>query len=276
MASVSEKPICIVLGPTAVGKSQLAMELAQRFSGSIINADSMQIYRHLDIGTAKPTAAQRQQVPHLLFDVAEPSEVVSAAEFVRLADAAIASTQAEERLPIVVGGTGFYLRALTQGLCDTGPVNQEIRLKINELERQKGLTFLYERLKQVDEEAHDRLEPRDSARIKRALEVFETTGVPLTEWQRNYRPDEPRYNSVKIGLRMDRAELYERINLRSRRMFEQGIVDEVVHFEPGQERGLGYSQARSLLAGEIDLEQAVTQLAQENPSLCQTANDMVS
>lgn len=256
---------CVLVGPTAVGKSVMAMHLATVFNGEIINADSLQLCRRLTVGTAKPSVEEMRQIPHHLYDVIEPGEQLNAADYAKLASQAIHEVAARRRLPILVGGSGFYLRALFHGLAVIPSVDDEIKNKINILENEKGLTFLYEQLKNVDAETADRLHPNDVFRIRRALEVYEATGRPLSAYHRDSRlGDSDLAEPLMLGLHLPRQQLYERINARVVQMFtaQPGILAEVKQFAPGKERGIGYDEAAAVLQGRMDLQTAIVSTAQ--------------
>ena len=219
--------ILIILGPTAVGKSELALTLAERLNGEIVNADSQQVYRYMDIGTGKPSPADRQRVRHHLIDVVNPDEEFNAAMFRHLASEVIQQISERKHNPIVCGGTGLYLKALTRGLFE-GPA-QDIALR-RELEQEiaeHGLTSLYRRLVDIDPTVVSTIHPNDRLRTVRALEVFHLTGKPISQWQQEHRFAEQPFEVLKIGLNRERGELYDRIDRRSAAMVEAGFLDEV-------------------------------------------------
>jgi tRNA dimethylallyltransferase len=234
--STLKPKIIIVVGPTAVGKSEVALELAAALGGEIINADSQQVYRYLDIGTAKPSRAEREQVAHHLLDVVTPDEEFSAARFRALASAAVEQIQRRGRAVIVCGGTGLYIKALTKGLF-VGPARDDsIRGRLDLEADRDGLSALYSRLEQVDGAALSWIHPNDRQRILRALEVFELTGRPMSEWQKQHGFADQRYDCLLIGLDRKREELYHAINQRCAAMIAHGLVDEVAGLV---ERGYG-------------------------------------
>src|SRR2546428_1539572 len=214
--------VCIV-GPTASGKSALALDLAERLGGEIVSADSRQVYRNLDIGTAKPTAADRARVPHHCLDLVVPGEVFDAARFRDAAGAAIADIVRRGRVAFVVGGTGLYLRALLRGLCPAPPRAPALRAALATEEA----AALHRRLGTVDPVAAARIAPADRVRVVRALEVALTSGVPLSRWQAEHRLAEPAYEALVIGLARPPAELDARIAARARAMMAAGFLDEV-------------------------------------------------
>ncbi|HLT27923.1 MAG TPA: tRNA (adenosine(37)-N6)-dimethylallyltransferase MiaA [Zeimonas sp.] len=222
-------PLPMLLGPTASGKSAIAMRLAQRLPIEIVSVDSAQVYRGLDIGTAKPDAREREAVPHHLIDILEPTERYSAARFAEDARAAIADIRARGRIPLLVGGTMLYARALVDGLHRLPPADAALRARLEEEARRDGWPALHARLAAVDPRSAARIEPRDAQRIQRALEVFESTGRPLSQWLDDPAPAAARGEPVvRIALEPDdRAALHARIDARFRRMLERGFVDEV-------------------------------------------------
>jgi tRNA dimethylallyltransferase len=214
----------LLLGPTACGKSALAMALAGQVRLEIVSIDSAQVYRGMDIGTAKPGADERSRVPHHLLDIREPNEPYSAADFVRDATRAIGEIRARARLPLVVGGTMLYARALRGGLSELPSANAEVRARIDAQAKQIGWPALHAKLREVDPATAARLPPNDSQRIQRALEVFELTGTPLSRLQG--APAAPNLQLVTIALLPeDRAELHRRIERRFDEMLAAGFLD---------------------------------------------------
>ncbi|RII25208.1 MAG: tRNA (adenosine(37)-N6)-dimethylallyltransferase MiaA [Geobacter sp.] len=264
MSGVIDKPrLVIVLGPTASGKSDMAVELARRFDGEIVNADSLQVYRGLDIGTAKPTAEVRRLVPHHLIDSVGPDEPFSAALFQVAAEQAINDIARRGKRVFVVGGTGLYIKALLQGLVDSPSGAGKIRQELEEMARTLGNEEMLRRLAEVDPDTAARLHPNDQVRIIRALEVFRLTGRPISADRSAHGFAESRYNVLKLGIRVERQELYRRIDLRVERMLEEGLVEEVQTllsqgYHPGLKslRSIGYKEICAYLAGEYDLAEA--------------------
>jgi len=255
--------ILVIAGPTASGKSELALELARRLDGEIVSADSMQVYRGMDIGTAKPTPEQRAEIPHHLLDVADPDQPFSAADFAGAADTAIRDIGSRGRQSIVVGGTGLYIRALLKGLVDSPGGADEFRQALHEEAGRLGNEALLERLRRVDPELAARLHPNNLPRIIRALEVYHLTGIPLSRYQQEHGFSGQRYRSLQIGIRAGRPLLYNRIDDRVDRMLEQGLVQEVQHllnagYGPDSKamRSIGYKEMAAHLAGESSLEEA--------------------
>jgi tRNA dimethylallyltransferase len=261
---VDRPKIVVIAGPTAAGKSAAAMELAGLFEAEIINADSMQVYRYLDIGTAKPTQAERKSVPHHLIDILYPDEEFSAALYREEAQQAIADIEARGKRAMVVGGTGLYIKALTSGLIKGGEVDPAIRKRLQAEARAGGRERLYGRLKEADPATAERLHPHDTYRIIRALEVYERTGQPISILRKSHLFKEGPYQTLKIGLQRERGELYDRIDTRVDAMMEQGLKEEVerifkMGYAPSLKalQSLGYKQIINHLQGEYDLAEAV-------------------
>jgi tRNA dimethylallyltransferase len=221
-------PVIAVVGPTAGGKSELGMFLAETFSGEIVNYDSLQIFRYLDIGTAKPSIDDRRRVPHHLIDVCEPTEIFTAGDYQRQARQSLEEIRSRRRLPILVGGTGLYLRALTDGLFN-GPARSTYwRNRLEMLAERRGRTYLHRVLQRLDAGAASRIAERDKPKVIRALEVRLATGKPLTK-HLGEKPRDPLvgFKVYFVGVNPSRESLYSRINARVHRMFEAGFVDEV-------------------------------------------------
>jgi tRNA dimethylallyltransferase len=260
-----EAPVLvIVLGPTAVGKSRVAVDLALRFGGEIIGGDSIQVYRGFDIGTAKPGPADRRGVPHHLIDIVGPEVQYTAADFVRDALEAARGIAARGRLPIVAGGTGLYLKALADGLFPGPGRDPAVRAALEAEAREKGLEALFRRLEAIDPEYARKIRGRDRVRIVRALEVHAATGRPISDHFRETRSPVEGRTVLRLGLRLEREALCRRIEDRVERMFARGLVDEVrgllergVPESAPPFRALGYSHVLRLLRGEIGREEAV-------------------
>jgi tRNA dimethylallyltransferase len=221
-------PIITIVGPTASGKSDLAISLAQEFNGEIVNYDSVQVFRGFDIGSAKPSAAERDLVPHHMIDICEPADLFTAGDYQREARAALADIRQRGNVPILVGGTGLYLRALTEGLF-AGPTRSAYwRARLEGLAETRGREYLHRLLQRLDPEAAARIAARDKPKLIRALEVRLETGKPLSEHLKK-KPRNPLegFQIATIGVDPPRDECYRRIDLRVQRMFEAGLVDEV-------------------------------------------------
>jgi len=262
-----QPPVVILCGPTASGKTSLALRLAEQFAVEVVSADSRQVYRGMDIGTAKPSREELQRVPHHLIDVVAVDEDFSVADYVELAHAAIAGVHARHRLPLVVGGTGLYLQVLTSGLVEAPGENPELRAQLRALEDAQGEGTLYRRLTEVDPELASRLRPRDLVRIIRALEVHAATGVPLSLLQQRHGFADSRYRTLWLGIAPPRDELYRRIDQRVLEMFDAGLVEEVEGLlARGYDsdlkafRTIGYKEVLALHKGELDLSAAIAQV----------------
>ncbi|OPY58040.1 MAG: tRNA dimethylallyltransferase [Pelotomaculum sp. PtaU1.Bin035] len=258
-------PLLVITGPTATGKSKVAILVAGAVGGEIVSADSMLVYRHMDIGTAKPTKKEMCDIPHHLINIIEPDQDYSAAVFQQQARAAIASIQERGKLPILAGGTGLYIRAVIDHYDFTGACRDELlRAELREESERNGFESLHLRLAEVDRRSAERLHPRDVRRVIRALEVYYLTGKPFSSYQKTNGCAGPLYNLVIFGLTMARETLYRRIEQRVEAMISAGLVEEVrgllsAGYGAGlaSMRGLGYKEIVSYLAGEVSLPQAV-------------------
>ena len=221
------REVWVIVGPTAVGKSSLALALAERADGEIVNADALQVYRGLDIGTAKPTIDERRRVPHYLLDILEPHETFSAGEFARRAREVLEEIFSRRRQPILVGGSGFYLQTLLDGISPLPEVNQGVRDTLVERLREGGLAPLWEELREVDSKTAERLAPADRQRILRALEIWHGTGRPLSAWIEDRAPTPLQVPNRRIGLTVPRTLLYDLIEERVEAMLAAGWVEEV-------------------------------------------------
>lgn len=256
--------LVIIVGPTGVGKSRIGLEVASRVDGEIINADSQQVYRHMNVGTGKPTSEQRQRVPHHLIDIVDPDEEFNAALFREKALQCAEEIWSKDKKVILCGGTGLYIRALTHGLF-VGPArNPEIRKRLAREAEGKGPDYLYERLKQSDPAATSWIHPNDRQRIIRALEVFEATEKKMSEWQQEHGFKESPFETLKIGLNRDREELYKLINNRCDKMIADGLVEEVkglldkgYNLDLKALQSVGYRHVGLFLSGSKNLEDAV-------------------
>ncbi len=258
-----KEKILAIVGPTGVGKSELAIYLAENLKGEIINFDSIQFYKELNIGTAKPSKEDMEKVPHHLYDFLDLEEEFNAAKFIELADKTIDEILEKEHLPILVGGTGLYLRALEYGLFPV-EIPENIREKVRK-EAEKDLNKLYEELKNLDPEYAAKISPKDKVRITRALEVIYTTSKPFSQFHKEHPFfGEKRYNILKIGLNVSRKKLYERINQRVLRMIEAGWIEEVKRLlEKGYNpelkpfKAIGYKYIVQHLKGELSVEKTI-------------------
>ncbi len=264
----------LLAGPTASGKTSLSIQLARalrgRFAAEIVNADSMQLYRRMDVGTAKPTPEERALVAHHLLDIVEPDEPFDAAKYLAIARPKLEELGARTVLPLVVGGTGLYMRALTRGLCPGPPSDPEVKARLLALENSRGLDHLYEQLLLVDRQSAAKIHRNDRQRIIRALEVFHVGGVALSVLQSGHGFKEELFPTVKIFVSREREALYERIDRRVEQMIEQGLAAEVeallsAGFGPELKsmRSIGYRQMAAHLAGKISLDEAVFEMKRE-------------
>lgn len=266
---MEEKRILVLSGPTASGKSAAAVALARLFPLEIVNADSMQVYRGMDIGTAKPTPAERTEIPHHLIDVADPDEEYSAGRFVAGAGEAIRGIRERRRFPLVSGGTGMYIRALLRGL-DPLPSDPSVRARLSRRWEEEGGAVLHGELARIDPGGAARIHPSDRGRLVRALEVAELLGEPASARKTSWSGGERRFRVLFLVLAVDRAELYRRIDLRVDQMFRAGLVEEVERLLAkgyGPElrcmKALGYRHVVSHLRDGIPLEQAVSQMKRD-------------
>jgi tRNA dimethylallyltransferase len=263
-------PLVIINSPTATGKTQLAIDLAHAFGGEIISADSLQVYRYMDIGTAKPGIEERKKIKHHLIDVVDPDEAFNAALYTDQAQVIIENLTRRGKPVFIVGGTGLYIRALLKGIIQTPKVDEKIRNRYRQLRDSRGREYLYQLLQQRDAQAARRINPNDSVRVIRALEVLEQTGESIVAIQERHSFRDCRYNTCKIGLQLERTELQRRIGLRTDKMMEAGFLDEVrsllsrgygENLKPMQ--SLGYKQVIDFLNGKIDWEKAVQSIKRE-------------
>jgi tRNA dimethylallyltransferase len=258
-------PLIVILGPTASGKSSLALRLASEFSGEIINCDSVQVYRHLDVGTSKPSLREQAGIPHHLLDFLEPDAVFTAGDFMTRGRQILSEIQSRKKIPLVVGGTGLYLRALLDGLFRGPKRSEDLRRRFLQLAARRGISQLHRLLRRVDPLSAERISPRDKPKLIRALEVFWLTSRPLSEQFLSDKDPLQGFHILKIGLNPPREQLYEAINQRVHQMFERGLADEVkrildmgfsANLKPLQ--SLGYAQVLQMLNGSISLEEAIT------------------
>lgn len=256
--------IVAIVGPTASGKSGVAVALAKRLNAEIISFDSLQVYKYLNIGTAKPAASQLRQIKHHLISICRPDEEFNAGTFAKLAEARIKRLEKRSKNIILVGGTGLYLKALLEGLCPAPSKDQKLRRKLAAQAKKYGNKYLYRKLLKIDPVAAEKIHPNNLPRIIRALEIFYQTGKPFSQLQQDTA--QPRYQAKIIGVSLARQKLYERINQRVDEMFRKGLVREVrslikrgygPELKPMQ--SLGYRQVCEYLAGKITLSEVIYQ-----------------
>ncbi|MFZ0275700.1 MAG: tRNA (adenosine(37)-N6)-dimethylallyltransferase MiaA [Candidatus Sulfotelmatobacter sp.] len=263
-----EPLLAVVLGPTASGKTALSLALAERFHGEIVNCDSVAMYREFDLGTAKPTATERTRAPHHLLDFIAPTSHITAGEYARQARQVLDEIKVRGHLPILVGGTGLYLRALLEGLFPGPQRSEELRERLRQLADRRGSNYLHRILRRLDRTAAEKIHANDSPKLIRAIEVCLASREKMTElWQRGRDPLRG-FRILRLGLHPDRQALYDRINRRAKQMFDAGLVEETQRLieKYGEAAGplsaLGYKQALQFLQGELTLEQAL-QAAQQ-------------
>ena len=264
-----KSPLICIVGPTAVGKTEIAIQLAQYLDAEIVSLDSRQIYREMDIGTAKPTPDQRQVVLHHLIDCVAVDQPFSVAEYQRWADSAIEEIQERSKRAMIVGGAGLYFRGLIDGLFAGPGADAEIRAKLQREADERGNVALHERLRRCDPETADRVHPNNRVKVIRALEVYELTGKPISALQQQWKTDEPRYPFRAFGLNMPRETLYHRIEDRVDQMVEAGLIEEVQGLlDQGYPRNcvamqsFGYKELIEYLDGNRTLDEAIALLKQ--------------
>lgn len=249
-----------IVGPTASGKTDLAIEVCERVSGEIVSADSVQIYRYFDVGSGKPTAEERARAPHHLIDVLDPLELADAAGYAKMAERAIAEIRSRGRVPVLCGGTFFWVRALVLGLVDAPPADETIRARHRALVTEHGRTALHAELSRVDPASASRLHPNDAMRVSRALEIFELSGRPMSEWHAEHGFKRPRMDAKLVGLATSPDALTERIAARVDRWLGQGWIEEVrdlVARGYGRARAMGsvgYKEVHAHVEGELPSE----------------------
>lgn len=265
-----KEKLLVLIGPTAVGKTKLSIELAHRFKGEVISGDSMQIYKGMDIGTAKIAEEEMESVPHHLIDIKDPDEPFSVAEFQELVRSKITEISNRGKLPMIVGGTGLYIQAILYDYQFTEAASdQEFRMELEQLAEEKGNEAVHQKLIEVDSESAERIHPNNLRRVIRALEIYHCTGKTMTEYQQQQQP-ELLYDTCLIGLTMDREMLYNRINKRVDLMMEQGLLEEVkALYDCGIRdcqsiQAIGYKELYDYFEGRVTLEDGVENLKQNS------------
>ncbi|MDY6904838.1 MAG: tRNA (adenosine(37)-N6)-dimethylallyltransferase MiaA [Thermodesulfobacteriota bacterium] len=265
-----QQKVIVICGPTGVGKTEWAVRLGSELSGEIVSADSMQIYRYMDIGTAKPTPEEMRQLPHHMIDIVDPDADFSAGQYARMAREKIDKLHERRILPLIVGGTGLYIKACLHGLFRERSVNDEVLKRLTREAEQNGAERLHGRLQACDPEAARRINPRDVFRIVRALEVYETTGKPLSVHQKAHQFTGSRYDALKLCLYTEREFLYDRINRRVDAMMAAGLVDEVRGLlamgyagDLKSMQAIGYRHVVSCLTGQWSWEEALGTLKRD-------------
>lgn len=262
--------VLVIIGPTAVGKTKLSIEMAKRFNGEIISGDSMQVYKGMDIGTAKIKEDEKEGVPHYLMDIKEPDEPFSAAEFQQRAQVIIADIQSRGKLPIIVGGTGLYIQSVIYDYqFSEAPSDPSYRAKLEQQVEEQGMDVVFAELAKVDPKSAERIHPHNSRRVIRALEIYHCTGKTMSE-QLQEQSTDLKYNTCIIGLTMERERLYERINHRVDLMVEEGIIGEVRgFFEQGLKecqsiQAIGYKEWYDFFEGRVSESDAIENLKQNS------------
>ncbi|MFJ8243736.1 tRNA (adenosine(37)-N6)-dimethylallyltransferase MiaA [Peribacillus asahii] len=262
--------LLVIIGPTAVGKTKLSIELAKRFNGEIISGDSMQVYKRMDIGTAKIKEEEKEGIPHYLLDIKEPNEPFSAAEFQQRANEMIEDIQSRGKLPIIVGGTGLYIQSVIYDYqFSEAPSDPLYRAKLEQRVKEAGIEAVFAELQRIDPESAERIHPNNVRRVIRALEIYHCTGHTMSE-QLNEQPTEMKYDTCIIGLTMERDLLYARINNRVDMMVEEGLVSEVQgFFEQGLKhcqsiQAIGYKELYDYFEERMSEEEAIEALKQNS------------
>ncbi len=266
-----EKPkIIVVCGPTGIGKTSTSIEIAGVFNGEIINADSMQVYRYMDIGTAKPTPDERARVHHHLIDIIDPAESFDAAQFAKSAHKIIIELHRRGITPFVVGGTGLYIKALVHGLFRAKPADKNIRTRLKKEAVVRGTDFIHKRLSECDPDSAERIHPNDTYRIIRALEIYETTEKAISKYHREHKFADSPYKVLKIGLQINREALYDRINRRVDAMIDAEFVDEVKGLlekdysaDLKSMQAIGYRHMIDFIEGRISWDEALRTLKRD-------------
>ncbi len=267
---MEKQKVIVICGPTASGKTKLSIELAKKLNGEIVSADSMQIYKEMNIGTAKPTKEEMQGIKHYLLDFVSPDKRYSVAEYKKDAIEAIEKIIEKGRVPIVIGGTGLYINSLIYGIeYPETEIDLDYREKLEEIAKNEGISKLYEMAKKIDAEAMKTISENDKKRICRVLEIYHATGKTKTEQEIESRKKGPRYNYLVFGINMEREKLYDRINRRVDIMLVDGLIEEVKEISekykefPTAMQGLGYKEVVEYLNGDISKEDMINKIKME-------------
>ena len=263
--------LLILIGPTAIGKTELSLDLAKKMNGEIISADSMQIYKYMDIGSAKILQDEMEGIPHHLIDFLYPDEDFTVANYKENATNLIHDINKKGKLPIIVGGTGLYVNSIVYDLnfAEVSP-DDSIRIELEALANEHGNEYLHQELEKIDKKSAERISPNDQKRLIRALEIYKTTGITMSEYNKDFRSENEDYNLVYIGLNMDRAKLYDRINLRVDAMIDNGLIEEVKSLlEMGYNKqlvsmqGIGYKEIIMYIDGTLTKEESLELIKQK-------------
>ena len=264
---MDKSKVIVICGPTASGKTALSIELAKKINGEIISCDSMQIYKYMDIGTAKPTPEEQKEVKHHLIDFVEPDQRYSVAEYKKDAEKSIEEIILKKKTPIIVGGTGLYVDSLIYGIeYPEIELDEEYRKQLEKEANENGLESLYNRAKEIDSKAMEKISPNDKKRIIRVLEIYKATGKTKTEQEKESRAHEVKYDYKVFAIKMDREKLYERINQRVDMMIEKGLIEEVQNILkkydkfPTAMQGLGYKEVVEYLEGKTTKEEMIEKI----------------
>ena len=267
---MNKPKVIVICGPTASGKTALSIELAKKINGEIISSDSMQIYKDMDIGTAKPTKQEMQEIKHYLLNFVEPDQRYSVAQFKKDAEKAIEEILAKNKVPIIVGGTGLYVDSLIYGIeYQEIELDKKYREELEEKAQKEGLETLYEQAQKIDPQAMEKISANDKKRILRILEIYHSTGKTKTQQETESRKNEVKYDYKVFALNMEREKLYERINKRVDIMIEQGLIQEVENLcskyteFPTAMQGLGYKEVVEYLQGKISEQEMIEKIKME-------------
>lgn len=267
-----KEKLCVLTGPTGIGKTKLSLDIAEELDAEIISADSMQIYKYMNIGTAKVDSSEASRIPHHLIDIVYPDEEFSVSDFMKKAKSKITDINSRGKLPLLVGGTGLYINSLVYDLNFAKTAyDEEVREKYENLANEYGLDYVHNLLEDIDPERAKKIHENDIKRVIRALEIYELTGKTMSEYNKDFRKENTDYDLTMICLNMDRQELYNHINKRVDKMVEKGLIDEVkklldMGYDPESTalQGIGYKELISYLDGEISLDDSLALIKQKS------------